>query len=145
MSIIPAPTCAWRTPFTRAPFPSTVMARISKVTTCEVPVCPPCDRRPVPIWIDHAFHCGRAPMPAQNPTRCLTSSPQMAAKLQRKCDHSHVHQQLTSSRCRDATYYTIPLIRAILHGMEDTSVAEKKRLKRRRMSCRLSVPSVLAH
>ena len=36
------------------------------------------------------------------------------------------HQQLTGGRCTDAAYYPLPLIRAILRGIHDTSVAGVK-------------------
>ena len=56
----------------------------------------------------------------------MTSSIHMARQLQRRCDHSHVHQQLVGGRRKDAAYYPLPLIRAMLQGMRDTAVAESK-------------------
>ena len=37
-----------------------------------------------------------------------------------------MHQQLTGGRCKAAAYYPLPLIRAILRGIHDTSEADAK-------------------
>ena len=66
------------------------------------------------------------PAPSMKPTKFLASSIFMAKRLQARCDHSHVHQQLTGGRCKDAAYYPLPLIRAILKGIHDTSAAGVK-------------------
>ena len=50
----------------------------------------------------------------------------MARQLQRRCDHSYVHQQLVRGICKDAAYYPLPLIRAMLQGMRETTIAESK-------------------
>ena len=63
-------------------------------------------------------------LPALKPTRFMTSSPQMAKCLQKRCDRSHVHQQLVGGRAAAAAFYPLPLIRAILKGMRDTAIAE---------------------
>ena len=68
----------------------------------------------------------KSPAPAMKPNKFMTSSIHMARQLQKRCDHSHVHQQLVGGRCKDAAYYPLPLIRAMLHGMRDTTVAESK-------------------
>ena len=68
----------------------------------------------------------KSPAPAMKPTGFMTSSIHMARQLQRRCDHSHVHQQLVGGRCKDASYYPLPLIRAMQQGMRDTTVAESK-------------------
>ena len=68
----------------------------------------------------------KSPAPAMKPTKFMTSSIHMARQLQKRCDHSHVHQQLVGGRCKDAAYYPLPLIRAMLQGMRDTTVAESK-------------------
>ena len=47
-------------------------------------------------------------------------------RLQARCDHSHVHQQLSGGRCKDAAYYLLPLIRAILRDIHDTGLAGVK-------------------
>ena len=67
-----------------------------------------------------------APVPAMKSTRCLTSSIYMARRLQKRCDHSHAHQQMVGGRCKDAAYYPLPLIRAMLRGMHDTTMAQGK-------------------
>ena len=43
-----------------------------------------------------------------------------------RCDRSHVHQHFTGGRCKDAAYYPLPLIRAIIRGIHDTSEAGVK-------------------
>ena len=68
-----------------------------------------------------------SPAPAQKSTKFLTSSVHMAECLKLRCDHSHVHQQLVGGRCREAAYYPLQLIQAILKGIRDTAMAEKKR------------------
>ena len=67
-----------------------------------------------------------SPTLAQKLTRFLTSSVHMARQLQAKCDRSHVHPQLVGGRCKEAAYYPLGLIRAILRGMHDTTMAEHK-------------------
>ena len=59
-------------------------------------------------------------LPALKPTRFMTSSPQMAARLSRRCDRSHRHQQLVGGRCANAAFYPLGLIRQIFLGMRDT-------------------------
>ena len=66
------------------------------------------------------------PAPAMKPTRFLTSSIYMARRLQKRCDHNHVHQQLVGGSCKDAAYYPLPLIRAMLRAMHDTTMAHGK-------------------
>ena len=39
---------------------------------------------------------------------------------------SHVHQHLVGGRCAAATFYPLPLVRAILKGIRDTALAEQK-------------------
>ena len=63
-------------------------------------------------------------LPALKPTRFMTSSPQMAAQLSKRCKRDHVHQQLVGGRAAEAAFYPLPLIRAILQGMRDTADAE---------------------
>ena len=43
-------------------------------------------------------------LPALKPTRFMTSSPEMAARLSRRCDRSHRHQQLVGGRCANAAF-----------------------------------------
>ena len=64
-------------------------------------------------------------MPAMKPTRFLSSSPQMLAQLDRRCDRSHKHRHLTGGRCAEAAFYPIELIRAILRGIKATSLADQ--------------------
>ena len=66
------------------------------------------------------------PAPAMKPARFLTSSIYMARRLQKRDDHSHVHQQLVGGRCKGAAYVPLPLIRAMLRGMHDTTTAHGK-------------------
>ena len=57
------------------------------------------------------------------PTKFMSNSPQMLQQLCKRCDHSHKHQHLVGGRCADAACYPLPLIRAILNGIEDTTKA----------------------
>ena len=59
-------------------------------------------------------------LPAKKPTRFMTNSPMMRDRLSRTCDGLHRHQQLVGGRCRDAAFYPLPLVRAIVLGMKDT-------------------------
>ena len=68
---------------------------------------------------------GDGHLPAMKSTKFLTSSIHMARQLQTRCDRSHVHQQLVGGRCKEAAYYPLELIRAILQGIKDTSAAAK--------------------
>ena len=56
-------------------------------------------------------------LPAMKPTNFLTNAPQLAALLQKRCDHSHRHQALEGNRCADAAFYPLDLVRTILRGM----------------------------
>ena len=51
------------------------------------------------------------------PTKFLTNSIAMANQLNKRCRRDHTHQQLVSGRCKDASYYPAPLVRAILKGI----------------------------
>ena len=53
----------------------------------------------------------------------MSNSPQMHQQLSKRCDHSHEHQPLVGGRCADAAFYPLPLVRAILNGIEDTTKA----------------------
>ena len=49
----------------------------------------------------------------------MTSSHCMAARLSLRCKKDHEHQQLVGGRCKDAAFYPLGLIKAILMGMRD--------------------------
>ena len=57
-------------------------------------------------------------LPALKPTRCLTNSEIMSHQLNRRCSKDHVHQPLVGGRCRDAAMYPVPLVKAMLRGIE---------------------------
>ena len=61
-------------------------------------------------------------IPAKKPTRFLTNSRPIARELQRKCDHTHPHQQLVDGRASEAARYPEGLCKAICRG-----IAEEKR------------------
>ena len=63
-------------------------------------------------------------MHAKKPTKWASSSPQMLARLQTRCDKTHDHQHLMGGRAKDAAYYPPELITEILRGMRDTADAE---------------------
>ena len=58
-------------------------------------------------------------LPALKPTRFMTSSQLMANRLSLRCKRDHVHQQLVGGRCKDAAFYPLGLIKALLMGMRD--------------------------
>ena len=64
--------------------------------------------------------------PAKKPTRFMTSSSIMRDILSTRCDQSHVHQQLTGGRARDAAFYPMPLVEAILKGIALTADSDAK-------------------
>ena len=86
------------------------------------------DRNPVihTVVADQCQYGLRSPspdggdLPALKPTRFMTSSPQMAARLSRRCDRGYRHQQLVGRRCANAAFYPMGLVRQILLGMRDT-------------------------
>ena len=51
----------------------------------------------------------------------MTNALPLAQQLQRRCDHSHKHQQLAGGRCADAAFYPLGLVRAIIKGIHLTS------------------------
>ena len=57
-------------------------------------------------------------LPALKPTKWLTNSSIMASLLSQKCDGSHQHQHLVGGRCKDASFYPVPIVKAILKGIE---------------------------
>ena len=69
---------------------------------------------------------GGGVLPARKATKWLTSSPQMAARLQRVCDHSHKHQPLDSGRPAAAAFYPEDLIAELLRGIRDTHEAQTR-------------------
>ena len=54
-------------------------------------------------------------LPAKKPTRFMTTSPKMAAALNKKCPGTHVHQHLIGGRCAGAAFCPLGLVRAIKH------------------------------
>ena len=60
-------------------------------------------------------------LPALKPTRFMTSSQCMANRLSLRCSREHEHQQLVGGRCKDAAFYPLGLIKAMLMGMKDQS------------------------
>ena len=68
-------------------------------------------------------------LPAMKPTRFMTNSSHMQARLSKRCDGSHSHQPQVGGRCRDAAFYPMPLVKAILNGIGDTADADFQRLR----------------
>ena len=58
---------------------------------------------------------------ARKATGFVTSSPQMAARLNVTCDHSHDHTPLHGKKLEMAAFYPTELRLAILRGMRDTA------------------------
>lgn len=59
----------------------------------------------------------------------MSNSVYMTAKHLKQCDKSHVHQQLVGGRAHDAAFYPLPLIRAMLSGIQATRDADQQRLQ----------------
>ena len=77
---------------------------------------------------------GGEPQLAKKPTRFMTNSAHMSRHLQRTCDGLHSHQHLVGGRCKEAAYYPLPLVKAILMGIKDTAdalAARKSELEQR--------------
>ena len=74
-------------------------------------------------------------LPAMKPTRFMTNSVFMRDQLSLKCDKSHVHQPLVGGRCRDAAFYPLQLVEAILQGMALTADHDAKTIASM-MGCR---------
>ena len=68
---------------------------------------------------------GTERLPSMKPTRFMTNSIHMQAKLSTRCDRSHKHQQLVGGRCAEAAFYPLGLIKAILSGMQATTQADQ--------------------
>ena len=64
-------------------------------------------------------------IPALKPTKWMTNSQIMSEQLNTRCDKSHDHQHLTGGRCKDAAFYPLPLVRAILKGIELQSAVSR--------------------
>ena len=56
-------------------------------------------------------------VPAMKPTKFMTNSAAMADQLSQRCRGGHVHQHLVGNRCRDAAFYPLPLVQAMLRGI----------------------------
>jgi hypothetical protein len=56
-------------------------------------------------------------VPAMKPTRFMTNSSLMADQLNLRCKRDHEHQQLVGNRCKDAAFYPMPLVKAMLKGI----------------------------
>ena len=62
--------------------------------------------------------------PAKKPTKFASNSPQMLARLKKRCPGNHRHQHLTEGRAKNAAYYPTNFVEAILRGIRDTADAE---------------------
>lgn len=60
---------------------------------------------------------------AKKPTRWATSSPQMAARLSKRCSRTHTHEPLLAGKAKAAEDCSDQLILEILRGMRDTEDA----------------------
>ena len=79
------------------------------------------------VWTDDKGASASEKRLAKKPTKFMSSSPHMLKQLEFKCDRSHFHQILEGSRCADAAFYPIELVRAILKRIQGTTEAEKHR------------------
>ena len=71
-------------------------------------------------WADSK---GRA-APRLKPTRFMSNSVPMPKQLSKICKGDHDHQPLLGGRAASAAFYPLPLIRAILQGINDTTQAD---------------------
>ena len=53
----------------------------------------------------------------------MSNSPQLLQALNRQCSHDHKHLHLMSGRAAAAAFYPLPLLKAILKGMNATREA----------------------
>ena len=76
-------------------------------------------------------------MPARKPTKWLTNSGCVAARLSARCDGSHSHQPLVGGRASAAQVYPPELCRAIAAGLADQlrADAETADLEHRELYC----------
>ena len=58
------------------------------------------------------------------PTRFMSNSVAMLKRLHGLCPRDHKHQPLLGGRASSASFYPIPLLRAILQGMNDAEHSE---------------------
>ena len=61
-------------------------------------------------------------------TQFLTNSPLIAARLERKCDRTHIHAQLQGNRTNKAAIYPDKLIDAVSQGINDQIRADQSDL-----------------
>ena len=56
-------------------------------------------------------------VPAMKPTRFMTNASSMAGQLNLRCKRNYEHQRLVGNRCKDAAFYPMPLVKAMLKGI----------------------------
>ena len=64
-------------------------------------------------------------VPAKKATRFLTNCPEIAAKLDIRCDKGHTHQPLVANRARRAQTYPPALCHAICSGLVEHIVRQQ--------------------
>ena len=65
-------------------------------------------------------------LPALKPTKWMTNSSIMADQLNKKCKFDHEHQHLVGGRCKDAAFYPLPFVKAIIKGISLQAAADQK-------------------
>ena len=65
--------------------------------------------------------------PALKPTKWMSNSPAMLARLDKKCPKNHKHAALFGKRLAQAAFYPEDLVLAILRGIRDTEDAKDER------------------
>ena len=63
--------------------------------------------------------------PILKPTRFMSNSLAMLKRLSKVCKGDHQHQALLGGRAAAAAFYPLPLLRAILQGVADTTKADQ--------------------
>ena len=71
-------------------------------------------------------------VPALKPTKFMTNSQVMRDQLGRRCSRDHVHQPLVGGRCKNAAFYPVKLVKAILRGIALQAEQDFQRKRARR-------------
>ena len=64
---------------------------------------------------------------AKKPAQCASSSPWTLKRRSATCPNKHTHQQLIGGRGKEAAFYPVELVEAILRGIRGTADMEEKR------------------
>ena len=91
------------------------MLSLLKMDNVQTTVCHQCQYGLVTPGVDGS------PMPAMKPTKFASNSEMMLKRLSLTCPRQHQHQPLEGGRAKNAAFYPLELIEAIVRGMRDTA------------------------